>query len=142
NLAVHRTDAPRGIIETAWLNFKDDPDSRDKYQLRIEQGVQPDSTEIHAIHLSMPREAPLPNQVDWPATSSSAERESWMVDELAASLAAEMNSASASLLAQTIGGAPKVELLARDREPVLRMDLQMIRAWATLKHALQQEGLH
>lgn len=140
-LAVERTDAPRGIIETAWLNFKDDPDTRDKYRLRIEQGVQPDSSEIHVTHHSMPRDAELPAQVNWPQQSSIAEREAWMVDELAANLAAEIGSASASLLAQTIGGAPKVEIVADEREPVLRMELQMIRAWATLNHALQQEGL-
>lgn len=140
-LAVERTDAPRGIIETAWLNFKDDPGSRDKYRLHIEQGVQPDSSEIHVTHLSMPRDAELPERLSWPEQSSNAERESWMVDELAANLAAEMSSATASLLAQNIGGAPKVELVAEEREPLLRMELQMIRAWATLSHALQQEGL-
>lgn len=140
-LQVSRTDAPRGVIETAWLSFKDDPDTRDKYLLRIEQGIQPDSAEIHVTHLSVPRESELPAQVNWPTQSSSAERESWMVDELAVNLAAEIGSASASLLAQTIGGEEKISIAAKAGEPVLRMELQMIRAWATLNHALQQEGL-
>lgn len=140
-LQVASTDAPRGLIETAWLNFKDDPDSRDKYRLRIEQGVQPDSAEVHVTHLSMPRDAEMPAQVVWPEHSSSEEREGWMIQELAASLAAEIGSASASLLAQTIGGSPKVAIVARDGEPVLRMELEPLRAMATLNHALQQEGL-
>ncbi|MCW8194317.1 outer membrane protein assembly factor BamC [Proteobacteria bacterium 005FR1] len=140
-LAVARTDAPRGVIETAWLNFKDDPTTRDKYRLRIEQGVQPDSSEVHVTHYSMSRDDEPPAQVNWPEKSSNVERESGMVNELAANLAAEIGSASASLLAQNIGGAQKVEIVADEREPVLRMELQMIRAWATLSHALQQEGL-
>lgn len=140
-LQVERTDAPRGVIETSWLKFKDEPGTRDKYLLRIEQGVQPDSAEVHVVHLSMPSEAELPAQVNWPQRSSSAERESWMVDELAANLAAQIGSASASLLAQTIGGEDKITIVTKDREPVLRMELAMIRAWATLNHALQQEGL-
>jgi outer membrane protein assembly factor BamC len=140
-LQVARTEVPHGLIETAWLNFKNLPESRDKYLLRIEQGVQPESAEIHVTHLSMPRDAEVTGQVNWPRQSSSAEREGWMVDELAAGLAAEIGSASASLLAQTIGGDPKVSIVAKDREPVLHMELAMIRAWATLNHALQQEGL-
>lgn len=141
-LEVARTDAPRGIIETSWLSFKDDPGSRDKYRLRIEQGVQPDSAEIHVTHLAVPGDSELPAQVNWPPQSSSAEREAWMVDELASNLAGQIGSASASLLAQTIGGEEKVSIVARDGEPVLRMELGMLRAWATLNHALQQEGLH
>lgn len=140
-LQVARTDAPRGVIETSWLSFKDSPETRDKYLLRIEQGVQPDSAEVHVTHLATPSESELPTQVNWPAQSSNAERESWMVDELAANLAAEIGSASASLLAQTIGGEEKITIAAKGGEPVLRMELQMIRAWATLNHALQQEGL-
>lgn len=140
-LQVERTNAPQGLIETSWLNFRDSPDTRDKYLVRMEQGVQPESTEIHVTHLSMPRDAALPSQVEWPRTSSSAEREAWMIDELAVSLASEIGSASASLLAQTIGGSDKVSIVARGSEPVLRIELAMIRAWASLNHALRQEGL-
>lgn len=140
-LQVERTNAPQGLIETAWLNFRDSPDTRDKYLVRIEQGVQPESTEVHVTHLSLPRDATLPSQVEWPARSSNPERESWMVDELAVNLASEIGSASASLLAQTIGGSDKVSIIAVDQEPVLRIELEMIRAWASLNHALRQEGL-
>ncbi len=138
---VARTDAPRGIIETSWLTFKDDPDSRDKYRLRIEQGVQPESAEIHVTHLAVPGDSELPALVSWPPQSSSAEREAWMVDELASNLAGQMGSASASLLAQTIGGEEKVSIVVNDGEPILRMELGLLRARATLNHALQQEGL-
>lgn len=138
-LRVARTVPERGLIETNWLQFKDDPD-RDKYQLRIEQGVQPDSTEIHVLHTNASLEIPAPTDVAWPEQSVSAEKESWMVDELAASLARDTGAGSASLLAQTIGGSNKVEMVSRDRDPVLHMDLSWNRAWATVSYALNEEG--
>lgn len=139
-LSVDRTNPQEGIIETAWLQFKDDPDNRDKYRFSIEQGVQPDSAEIHVTHLSLSRDVEVPAAVDWSDKSTNAERESWMVDELAASLANDTGSGSASLLAQTIGGEDKIALVAKNQEPVLRMNLDQVRAWATLSYSLEQEG--
>ncbi|MGH1469665.1 MAG: outer membrane protein assembly factor BamC [Cellvibrionaceae bacterium] len=140
SLAVAKTNPEEGIIETTWLQFKDDPDNRDRYQLRIEQGVQPDTAEIHVTHVKMKRDQEAPLDVDWPETSVDAERESWMVDEVAASLASDATASSASLLAQTIGGDKKISIISKNREPVLRMDLIFTRARATLNHALDQEG--
>ncbi|MEX1033600.1 MAG: outer membrane protein assembly factor BamC [Cellvibrionaceae bacterium] len=140
-LQVAHTNPPRGLIETTWLNFKDDTQYRDKYRLRIEQGIQPDSAEIHVTHFNMPRDAEMPAEINWPARSSDAERESWMINELAANLAAEIGSASASLLAQTIGGSQKIGISNRGGEPALRMELDPDRALASLNHALDQEWL-
>lgn len=140
NLAVAKTNPQEGIIETAWLQFKDDPDSRDRYQIRIEQGVQPDTAEIHVTHVKMKRDEEAPLDVDWPSDSVDAVRESWMVDEVASSLASDATASSASLLAQTIGGSKKIWMTTQDREPVLRMDLTFARARATLNYALDQEG--
>ncbi len=140
SLAVAKTNPEEGIIETTWLQFKDDPDNRDKYQIRIEQGVQPDTAEIHVTHVKMKRDQEAPLDVDWPNKSTDAERESWMVDEMAASLASDATASSASLLAQTIGGSKKISIISKDREPILRMELVFARARATLNYALDQEG--
>lgn len=139
-LQVAKTNPEQGLIETSWLQFKDDPEHRDKYQVRIEQGVQPDSTEIHVLHINSPRDEPAPTGVIWHGPSSSAEKEAWMVDELAASLANDAGAGSASLLAQTIGGSNKITIITRDREPVLRMELEWLRSWATITYALNEDG--
>ncbi|WP_460236416.1 outer membrane protein assembly factor BamC [Aurantivibrio plasticivorans] len=141
NLQVSRTNPEVGLIETSWLSFKDDPDHRDRYQIRVEQGVQPESSEIHVLHIQLPRADELPADILWPDVSSSPEREAWLVDELAATLASEVNSASASLLAQTIGGDEKVFFDTKNKEPILRLELVPERAWATLTYAVKQEGL-
>ncbi len=141
NLDVVFTDATNGTIETGWLKFKGDEDTKDKYRLQIEQGVQPDSTEIHVLHMSVARDIPGNGQVNWPQESVSPERESWMMDELAATIASEGSSSqAASLLAQTIGLSDKVTIDAEAGEPVLNLNLAYNRAWATVGHAVQQEG--
>ncbi len=141
-LQVVFTDATNGIIETAWLQFKSDPDNKDRYRLQIEQGVQPESTEIHVVHMSVDKDVPASAELGWPASSVNAERESWMIDELAASLASEESSGATSLLAQTIGGGPKVEVRSGAVEPLLRMELDYSRAWATVGYAVQRGGYY
>lgn len=140
-LEVVFTDATNGVIETGWLQFKSDDQNKDKYRLQIEQGVQPGSSEVHVLHMSISQKVPGNGQVNWPKQSINAEREAWMLDELASTLASDTTTGqSASLLAQTIGVSDKVELLVEDKEPLLRLDLDYTRAWATVGYAVRKEG--
>ncbi|WP_439135595.1 outer membrane protein assembly factor BamC [Pseudomaricurvus sp.] len=141
NLEVVYTDATSGVIETGWLRFKGDEDTKDKYRLQIEQGVQPDSTEIHVLHMSVNTDIPGSGQVNWPTESVNDEREAWMMDELAATIASDTTDGqAASLLAQTIGLSDKVTLESSAGEPMLQLSLAYNRAWATVGHAVQKEG--
>ncbi|MBB3168851.1 outer membrane protein assembly factor BamC [Simiduia aestuariiviva] len=133
-------DAVAGTIDTAWLQFKDSPDSRDRYRIFVEQGVQPDSTELHVRHQSAAPGEAVALDGPWPAQSVNPEREAWMIDELAATLASEASNGATSLLAQNIGGNAKISVTSIDGEPVLRMALTYDRARATIAHALRQEG--
>ncbi|MDP5209561.1 outer membrane protein assembly factor BamC [Microbulbifer sp. 2205BS26-8] len=137
-LRVEMSDASAGILETAWMTFNESPDTKDKYRLQIETGVQPDTTEIHVRHLSTPAEAPVGGTVNWPQRSSSPEREGWMIDEMSTALATDTSGASASLVAQAIGG-DTVKVRLREPvglEPYISMGLEMERAWATVAHAV------
>lgn len=141
NLEVVYTDATNGVIETGWLKFKGDEDRKDKYRLQIEQGVQPESTEIHVLHMSVPQDMPGGGQVNWPTQSVNEEREAWMRDELAATIASDKTGGqAASLLAQTIGLSDKVKLDTDGTEPFLRLSLAYSRAWATVGHAVRKGG--
>lgn len=139
-LPVSYTEASQGIIETGWLTFKDDPDTKHKYRFFIDQGVQVESTEVHVIHMGISGDLPI--SLDWPNQSKDKEREAIMVDELAASLANQVKGAkAASLLAQAIGTGDRVRLVEVDgEEPYLRLGLQQFRAWATLTHSLGEDG--
>lgn len=142
-LHVVYTDATNGVIETGWLQFKDETDLKDKYRLQIEQGVQPNTAEIHVLHMQIPTGIPGRGQVNWPSRSMNPEREAWMLEDLAATLASDVTTGqSASLLAQTIGGSDKVTLESANDEPLLSLDLGYKRAWATVGHALNKDGYH
>lgn len=141
NLEVVYTDAATGTIETGWLKFKGDDETKDKYRLQIEQGVQPESTEIHVLHMSVAKNIPGRGQVNWPTASINQEREAWMRDELAATIASDKSGGqAASLLAQTIGLSDKVKVNTDGSEPVLQLSLAHSRAWATVGHAVKQSG--
>ncbi len=141
NLEVVYTDAATGTIETGWLKFKGEENTKDKYRLQIEQGVQPESTEIHVLHMSVDKNIPGRGQVNWPSASINQEREAWMRDELAATIASDKSGGqAASLLAQTIGLSDKVKVDSDGSEPVLKLALAHSRAWATVGHAVKQSG--
>lgn len=140
NLQVIYADTTQGIMETAWLQFVDDDDNKHKYRIQMDQGVQPDTTEIHVRHMQAGIDVPAGGQINWPERSIDPEREAIVVDDLAATLASELEGAGTSLLAQSIGGESKVKLNNQGVEPGLEMVLEYERAWATLAHSLTQEG--
>jgi len=141
NIYVVFADASQGVIETAWLRFGGDTERKDKFQVRVEQGVQINSTEIHVTHLNVPADDNSGDDVDFPETSTDIERETWLIDSLANSIASREVGGAASMVAQAIGGEAKVELMFRDVvEPYMVMDLDFRRAWATLATALTKGG--
>ena len=80
-LAVASADISSGVIETDWIQFKTDLSTYDKYRIQIDQGVQPETSEIHIVHLSVPTGATPPAPVTWPQASVNAEKEKLLLDE-------------------------------------------------------------
>lgn len=139
-LAVSSSDISSGVIETDWIQFKTDLSTYDKYRIQIDQGVQPETTEIHITHLSIPTGTNPPSPISWPQASVNPEREKWLLDELAATLASDTTEGGTSLLAQSIGGSTKANLGMYRNEPVMRLKLDRARALGTISYALKQEG--
>ncbi|MDO3386504.1 outer membrane protein assembly factor BamC [Gilvimarinus sp. SDUM040013] len=139
NVDVASADISRGLIDSHWLQFKSDLSTTDRYRVQIDQGVQPETSEIHILHQSVVGSEP-PESAEWPAQSSSKERESWLLDEMAAALAADTTIGGTSLLAQAIGGDAKSGLVVEANEPVMKIRLNEARAKATLFHAMKQDG--
>ncbi len=141
NLSV--MDPAMGILETDWLSIKEDPSSKDRYRLRLEQGLRSNTTEVHVLQMTVSQAVPGNGQINWPAQSVNPQREAWMVNELAAHLARE-STAQASMLAQAIGSSDrKVELVsAEGSEPYLALHLDYARAWASVAAAANQQGFH
>lgn len=133
-IKVLRSDAASGLIETDWVQFKADATTENHYRIRIEKGVRPESTEVHVLH---DQAANAKAEWSWPETSDDPEREAWLLEGLANSLAQSIGNNSASLLGQSIGGESKAELTVIKGDPALVLRLDQARAWATLTHGLK-----
>lgn len=127
-----------GLVLTDWVVFKADETTKSQFQIRIEQGLRPDTTEIHVLQHQVTADARELGA--WPARSTNPEREAWLLDELANALAADIDNRAASLLGQSVGGEVKAELFMDGAEPALRLRLNESRAWATVAHAMNRDG--
>ncbi len=142
NLSATRADLKQGIIETGWLQFKSDLNSQDKYRLQIDQGIQPETSEIHIIHMNVPGATKPTQDPEWPTKSMSAEREKWLMDDLAANLASDSTEGGTSMMAQAIGGtvAAKAALGMHKNEPVMTLKLDKTRTMASIAYAAKRDG--
>lgn len=133
-------DPTRGWIETGWLQFKDDGQNSHRFRFSIEPAVQLSSTEIRILHMQAGAGAEE-GVLDWPSASDSDGREQEMIDIISNALAAEMSGPSVSLLAQSIGGEEKVELVApKASDPYIDLKLPYQRAWASVVYSLEKGG--
>ena len=111
----------------------------DRVRLLVEPGIRDRSTEIHLRYENdskvLPGEA-MPQQSDIP------EVESQLLNELGGYIAANVGDASISFVARNISTQSKAEL-QRDASdlPVLRLNLDFERAWATVNQALHEAKL-
>lgn len=136
-IPVSRSVPKTGLIETDWVTFKDDESTRSRFQVRIEKGLRPDTTEVHFLNAQTPADS-IPKNFTWPQASDSPEQESWLLTEMANLLAVEVQNNSASLLGQAVGGQVKAQLLMEDAEPILQLDLDYQRAWASVQNAVKR----
>lgn len=130
-------DATTGVIETAWLEFEDDPEQMHRYRFSIGQGVQPKSTEISILHMAMTKDAEISG---WPGFSTDEEREKTMLNVLASALAGDASSGTVSMLAQEIGEESKVDILTpKDKTPYMLLRLDYDRSWASVGYSVSKE---
>ncbi len=132
-------DAPAGVIETEWVQLQNDNTAKHRYRFRIEQGVQLKSTEISILHSQTGVDSVATPA--WPERSTSDDREQSMAEVMANALAGDLSSGTVSLLAQSIGGGSKVDVVApKNGEPYLLVKLDYNRAWASVGYAVSREG--
>jgi len=137
NMVPDRSDAAAGVIETAWIEFADEPGAQHRYRLRIEQGMQPDTAEIGVEHAVAPSGG---EGGEWSAVATGDRRALDMIDFIASGLAGGDAAGSVSLLAQSIGGGAKVEMVAPvDVPPYLLIKLGYDRSWASVAYSVSRE---
>lgn len=135
-----RVDAAAGVIETVWLEFQDDPGNNHRYRFIIGQGVQPKSSEITVLHMSIIKDSEVPK---WPQSSDSEEREKAMLEVLASELSGESSGSTVSMLAQSIGGESKVDMMTPKGEtPYLLLKLDYDRSWASVGFSVSKDNFN
>lgn len=136
-LGVQRADASSGILETVWLQPTGEDALRERYRLRIEQGVQRGTSEVYVLQADI-----RSGTENWPGNSNNPERETVMIEELAQYLADSAAAAAVSMLVQqAIDSSGKVSLKDNaDGNPYLSLQLPFSRAWASVGLALEKAG--
>ena len=134
--------ASTGTIDTAWVELNGVEDTVHQFRLRLEQGVQLDTTEIIIQQRQYPSNAIPASLPEWSGDGSDDfEQEEWMRTNLSQALASEDITSSASLLGQEIGAAVKVILeTPADEDPYIVMRLSGNRAWASIGYALETDS--
>lgn len=139
-IPVVAADAPSGVMETGWLTFRDDDVLSHRFQLQLTPGVQTNSSEIK-VRQQQVAQGQEERVRDWLAGSGDRNREMDMLRIVAESLAGDDSASSVSLLAQEIGGKPRVTIQTpRVADPYLSMELVFLRAWASLSYSLERGG--
>ncbi|MGH8354006.1 MAG: outer membrane protein assembly factor BamC [Pseudomonas sp.] len=143
-----------GEFSTAWQRFDElsasmarrlssrvsgvAPDAETRVRVRIEPGVQRNTSEIFVV--SAERPAGSTAAVEFPARSGNASLEAALLDEMLASLARSAEQGgSVSLLAARDFDAPSRVSLSEDGNgnPVLNLGTDFDRAWSSIGRALE-----
>jgi outer membrane protein assembly factor BamC len=162
NMELQSADARRGVLESVWLaSVAGEPDKvfeslksgvawadsnatvQNKFRLSIEAGIRSGSSEVHLEHKQVPRGAPVrQDTANWNGTSDDGEIEAKVLSELAYFLGETIPQGfSISQGAMNISSS-RIELLPDRIKPVLRLQLDFDRAWATVGKALGDASIN
>ncbi len=135
-LQVARVDARAGLIETGWFQGVG-ATMNERYQYRIEQGVQRNTSELHVLQMYQAGDIN-----SWPEASADKERSGEMLMTVAQYIANTTEAAPVSMMAQqAMGEGGKVSLLEdSDGTPYVRLKLPYYRAWASVDRALRESS--
>jgi len=132
----------RDVVRLAIAQGKKDSSSlggRDRVNFSVEQGMRENTTEIHVRHQNdvLGSADELTDDKLLSSESAVVAVEEGLLRELGGYLAAEVSSQSVSRAGQDLVGASKAELAtATDGQPILRLNLDFDRAWASVTQAL------
>jgi outer membrane protein assembly factor BamC len=113
---------------------------RDRVRILIEQGIRDRSSEIHLRYENDSKSIPVEDTM--PGQSDVLEIESQLLNEVGGYVAANVSDATISYVARNISTQTKAEI-QNDAEnlPVLHLNLDFDRAWATVSQALGEAQL-
>jgi outer membrane protein assembly factor BamC len=130
-------DPVRTIMESDWLG--DEPDARNKYQVRIEPGLHPGNSEVYVVQVSESYVEDVSAPINWPTVSASLELEHRLLDDISLYLADRTDlyrASSVSLLAGSIVAESKASIVPSAAGDTLHLRIDFDRAWSQVTQAL------
>jgi outer membrane protein assembly factor BamC len=141
-LTIDKADA-RDVVRLTILSGKEAIAllaGRDRVRVLIEQGIRDRSSEIHLRYENDSKSVPVEDTM--PGQSDVLEIESQMLNEMGAYVAANVADATISYVARNISTQNKAAIESDTQNlPVLRLNLDFERAWATVSQALGEANL-
>lgn len=135
----YRVDAAKGMIDTAWINLKSDEEKLHRFRIFVVPGIGVNSSEVSTLHDQ--EEFGADSSSPWPVASDSDDRGKEFLELVANDLAAASDFSQVSLLAQNIGGEPKVNQVFVDvDQPYIEIMLSYQRSWASVNYSLSRGG--
>lgn len=135
----HRVDAANGVIDTAWINLKSDEDKLHRFRIFVVPGIGVNSSEVSTLHDQ--EEFGADSSFPWPLASDSDDKGKEFLELVANDLAAVSDFSQVSLLAQNIGGEPRVNQVFVDvDQPFIEIILSYERSWASVNYSLSRGG--
>lgn len=136
-ISAIKRDVFEATIDTSWVTEAAAPNAAFRYQLRLEPGLQPEFTEIHAVNVQGTRGTPVLADIQWPERSDDAAHKQWFLKEIAKGIS-KQKAIGDSLIASSISFAPKVISSSVAGEPVLNIDLDAERTRNALQASLKE----
>ncbi len=157
NVPVISANPRRGLIETAWIISAEgdaeqvvdsivsgtswaDPGAsvRNRFLIRLEPGIRPQSTELHVRQQEVPLAEYQPSRsAVWHVPSDNVRVEHQFLNSLAFQLGATINETVVFSRMAAELRADRAQVVPDREKPVLKYQLDFDRAWATVNGALQ-----
>ena len=153
NVEIAGEDPPEGVIDGGWLKIAGGSETdiirtslrtareessvaegKDRMRFRVEQGIRRGSTEIHVRHEN---DSLMGVGDDFPETSAIPSAEEAILGEFGSYYAAGVASGTVSMVGRDVATESKARVERNEAGyPVLRLNVDFDRAWATVNQAL------
>lgn len=124
-------------IDTSWITESAKSGTAFRYQLRLEPGMQPEFTEIHAVNIQGTSRDDISPETVWKKRSDSQVHKTWFLKEIAKGLS-KQRGVGDSLVASSIVFPPRIVSTSVQGEPILDLTLNAERAHFALANSLKE----
>lgn len=133
-----------GLLDTEWFIEDGNVETQEKFRVLVEPGFQDESAEVSLIHLSVPQDQEVFNQVNWPGQSMDPEYADEILNEISVFLANDIRNYQAStvsFLAGNVSSEGRAALLTEGGINMLHLNADFERSFAAVGRALERAGI-